>query len=239
MLTSQAAGTEGLPRQEDVPLGAARGGGRLTVHRLATSPLAFLGTWLYMRNLTRWFATHLDRSGLCLDAQARCLCGGRSRAAKEASRWCSVPKGPERPATSPGKLGAGSAGRSAGAAGRPTPSLRSREISARAGSRRGTIRRGFTPCPTVCRFPRVPGNARPNWRRAPRAIFVGRLAPEKGLACLDRRLASGSREPIPTARLILAGEGPERPALEAQARISRADGGPGPERSSCRAPWPM
>src|SRR5262249_26976044 len=35
-----------------------RGGGRLTVVRLATSRLRFVGTWLYMRNLRRWLATH-------------------------------------------------------------------------------------------------------------------------------------------------------------------------------------
>ncbi len=29
--------------------------GRLTVERLATSRLRFWGTWLYMRNLARWF----------------------------------------------------------------------------------------------------------------------------------------------------------------------------------------
>ena len=30
----------------------------MTVVRLATSPLRFVGTWLYMRNLRRWLATH-------------------------------------------------------------------------------------------------------------------------------------------------------------------------------------
>ncbi len=54
----------GLAEQEDVPIEAAgqvrRKGddaprGRLTVVRLATSGLRFWGTWLYMRNLRRWF----------------------------------------------------------------------------------------------------------------------------------------------------------------------------------------
>src|SRR5207302_3838674 len=58
VLTSQAAGTEGLPEQEVVPIETAQGRGRLTVHRLATLPLRFVGTWLYMRNLSQWLATH-------------------------------------------------------------------------------------------------------------------------------------------------------------------------------------
>ena len=49
-----------LPRheQEPIPGACARGCGRLTVVRLATSRLRFVGTWLYMRNLVRWFAAH-------------------------------------------------------------------------------------------------------------------------------------------------------------------------------------
>src|SRR3954453_13064894 len=56
VLTSRVAGTEGLSVREDVPVAGARGGGRLTGLRLATSRLRFVGTWLYMRNLRVWFA---------------------------------------------------------------------------------------------------------------------------------------------------------------------------------------
>ena len=58
VLTSRATGTKRLPRREDVALPDARGSGRLTVVRLGTLRLRFVGTWLYMWNLGRWFATH-------------------------------------------------------------------------------------------------------------------------------------------------------------------------------------
>src|SRR3954469_18661533 len=44
VLTSRAAGTEGLAAREDVPVAGARGGGRLTILRLATSRVRFVGT---------------------------------------------------------------------------------------------------------------------------------------------------------------------------------------------------
>jgi glycosyltransferase involved in cell wall biosynthesis len=47
-------------------------------------------------------------------------------------------------------------------------------------------------------------------------VFVGRLAPEKGLTFLIRGWTS-VRKAFPEARLILVGEGPERPVLEAEA----------------------
>ena len=58
VLTSRATGTKRLPRREDVALPDARGSGRLTVVRLGTLRLRFVGTWLYMWNLAQWFATH-------------------------------------------------------------------------------------------------------------------------------------------------------------------------------------
>ena len=61
VLTSRMPGLE-LAEREDVPVEAEEGrrrdaasAGRLTVVRLATSRLRFWGTWLYMRNLRRWF----------------------------------------------------------------------------------------------------------------------------------------------------------------------------------------
>src|SRR5207248_3733629 len=54
---------------------------------------------------------------------------------------------------------------------------------------------------------------RADWRGAPRAVFVGRLAPEKGLDTLLRAWTT-VRSSYPAARLTLVGEGPERPALE-------------------------
>ncbi len=58
---------------------------------------------------------------------------------------------------------------------------------------------------------------RPGWRLGARAIFVGRLAPEKGLNLLIDAWPL-VRIAHPGARLSLIGEGPERPALEAQVR---------------------
>ena len=61
VLTSRIPGLE-LAAREDVPVDDASreeqgqvSRGRLTVVRLATSRLRFWGTWLYMRNLRRWF----------------------------------------------------------------------------------------------------------------------------------------------------------------------------------------
>lgn len=53
----------------------------------------------------------------------------------------------------------------------------------------------------------------------PRLIYVGRLSPEKGVATLLRALALLARDGFrPMPQLTLAGDGPERAALEALAR---------------------
>src|SRR3954451_17828215 len=49
VLTARPPGM-GLASREEVPTPR----GRLTVVRLGTSPLRFVGTWLYMRGLRRW-----------------------------------------------------------------------------------------------------------------------------------------------------------------------------------------
>ena len=58
--------------------------------------------------------------------------------------------------------------------------------------------------------PPIAWQRRPDWRAAPRAAFVGRLAPEKGLDTLIDAWPA-VRAAHPAARLILIGEGPERP----------------------------
>src|SRR5262249_43004382 len=60
VLTSRIPGL-GLPAWEEVSVEAGSGQGksprgRLRGDRLPTSRLRFWGTWLYMRNLARWFA---------------------------------------------------------------------------------------------------------------------------------------------------------------------------------------
>jgi glycosyltransferase involved in cell wall biosynthesis len=62
--------------------------------------------------------------------------------------------------------------------------------------------------------PDEPWRRRQDWREAPLAVFVGRLAPEKGLRTLVRAWPT-VRAAHPKARLTLVGEGPERPGLEA------------------------
>jgi glycosyltransferase involved in cell wall biosynthesis len=65
--------------------------------------------------------------------------------------------------------------------------------------------------------PELAWRFRSEWSRAPRAVFVGRLAPEKGLEILIQAWPR-VRTRFPTAQLILVGEGPERAALENQVR---------------------
>src|SRR4051812_43073418 len=56
VLTAQAPG---LSSVEEVPAPhAPEGAGRLTVGRLPTARLRFVGTWLYMSSLPRWFDRH-------------------------------------------------------------------------------------------------------------------------------------------------------------------------------------
>ncbi len=63
--------------------------------------------------------------------------------------------------------------------------------------------------------PESPWQRRDDWRAAPHALFVGRLAPEKGLDVLIDAWPI-VRRTHPQARLSLIGEGPERPRLQAQ-----------------------
>jgi glycosyltransferase involved in cell wall biosynthesis len=74
-------------------------------------------------------------------------------------------------------------------------------------------------------LPESTWQVRPNWQAAPRAIFVGRLAPEKGL---DTLVAAWPhvRLRFPTAQLILVGEGTERAALERLAKMVGLTVGP-------------
>ena len=61
--------------------------------------------------------------------------------------------------------------------------------------------------------PESPWHIRPAWETAPRAVFVGRLAPEKGLDTLVLAWPRVRRR-FPAAQLVLIGEGPERHTLE-------------------------
>ena len=67
---------------------------------------------------------------------------------------------------------------------------------------------------------------RPQWQATPCAVFVGRLAPEKGL---DIAIDAWSlvRVAYPKAQLILIGEGPERHCLEERVKSLGLSLGPG------------
>ncbi|HEV2200563.1 MAG TPA: glycosyltransferase family 4 protein [Bryobacteraceae bacterium] len=65
--------------------------------------------------------------------------------------------------------------------------------------------------------------ARPALSDPPTAFFCGRLVKEKGIDVLLKAWFTVSRR-IPSARLIIAGDGPDRPLLEKQAQEQR----PGP-----------
>ena len=67
---------------------------------------------------------------------------------------------------------------------------------------------------------------RANWRIAPRAAFVGRLAPEKGLDTLIDAWPI-VRAKYLDAQLILIGEGPQRPVLEERVMTLGMGLGPG------------
>ena len=136
-------------------------------------------------------------------------------------------------------LGAVRPRRSAGAAGRPTPSSRSRR-PIRAELLAGRLRPGdgSTTCPTACPSPSRPGSAGPAGRR-PRAVFVGRLAPEKGLDTLI------DAWPIVLARAPRGPADPDRRGPRAAARWRRGSPRlglagavdlPGPRRPGRRAP---
>jgi glycosyltransferase involved in cell wall biosynthesis len=58
-----------------------------------------------------------------------------------------------------------------------------------------------------------PRRTRASFSQVPTVAFAGRLVPEKGVDVLVRAFAAVSRQ-ISAAKLIICGEGPERPAIE-------------------------
>lgn len=237
VLTSQAPGRN-LPAREEVSI--ARG--RLTIERLATSRLRFVGTWLYMRNLANWFARNsVDLAYVSMlkhDAYVAVTCGRRL--------GFPVVLRPEG-AGATGDIAWqswGNFGRKIGRRCRQADAFvaisRAIEDELRESWRSGTMRSDATvegagceangarieSIPNGVPVPPVAWQRRPEWRSGPRAAFVGRLAPEKGLdTLLDAWPAV--RAAHPAARLILIGEGPERPSLEARARKLGLSVGPG------------
>lgn len=249
VLTSRSPGSE--LGSEETPAGhpeslAAQANrpddGRLRVVRLDTSSLRFWGTWLYMRNLRRWFRENpVDLAYVSMlkhDAYAVVGAGGKS--------GFPVILRPE---------GAGATGdvawQSWGNFGRLI-GLRCRradrfvaiseavEKELAESWQRGTLRswwlcEAFRPTPKRPRIVAIPNGVpipdpawarRPDWQKSPRAIFVGRLAPEKGLDTLIDAWPS-VRKQYAAARLALVGDGPKQASLEDRIRYLGLTVGPG------------
>ena len=225
VLTSMAPGTEALAKNEERSIPGARYGGRLTITRLKTSPLRFVGTWLYMNQMARWFATH--RVDL---AYVSMLKHDAYVAVKAAQRHgFAVVLRPEG-AGATGDLAWqswGNFGRLIGRTCRQADAfvaishaiLRELEAASYASAKIHKLPNGVP-------VPEIPWQPRPEWRRTPRVAFVGRLAPEKSLGTLIDAWPIVRKE-YPTAELRFIGEGPEQRALEAQAKSLGLSIGPG------------
>ena len=192
------------------------------VVRLPTSKLRFVGTILYMRNLRRW----LDRNRV--DVAYVSMLKHDAFVAIDAGRRLGFPVvlRPEG-AGATGDLAWQSWGRFGRAIGR-----RCREAEAivaiSPAIRHELLAFGYDPgriydLPNGVPIPDPPWHPRPDWNSSPRAVFVGRLAPEKGLDTLVNAWPSVLSQ-HPSAVLTLVGEGPGRPGLEALRDRLKLDG---------------
>jgi glycosyltransferase involved in cell wall biosynthesis len=201
--------------------------------------LRFWGTWRYMRNLAGWF----DRNAV--DLAYVSMLKHDSYVAVRAGRRLGFPV-----VLRPEGAGAtgdvawqswGNFGRRIGLACRQANALvsisKSVESELHQALHSGTMRPAAfsNPRENAPRIvsisngvpvPNLPWRARLGWHTAPRAIFVGRLAPEKGL---DTLIAAWPevRARFPMAELMLVGEGPEQGALENLARAKKLSIGHG------------
>jgi glycosyltransferase involved in cell wall biosynthesis len=188
--------------------------GRLTVIRLASSRLRYWGTWLYMRRLRCWLERHpIDLAYVSMlkhDAYVA-LGVGKRRGFPVVLRPEGAGATGDLAWQSWGRFGQriGRRCRTAGAIVSISPAITA-ELTA-AGYDPATI----VPLPNGVPIPHAPWQRRPGWSDAPRALFIGRLAPEKGLDLLiDAWPMVRGRHP--KAQLTLIGAGPERPALAAR-----------------------
>lgn len=215
---------------------------RLTVLWLRTSRLRFWGTWLYMQNLKRWFQENaVDLAYVSMLKHDAYVVVG----AGEKSGFPVILR-PE---------GAGATGdiawQSWGNFGRLI-GLRCRRAAAfvaisaavekelKQSWQAGTLRswwpfETFRRTPVSPRIVAIPNgvpvpekvwSVRPDWQESPRAVFVGRLAPEKGLDTLIHAWPLVRRRYL-NARLLLIGDGPERASLAVGIRKLGLTLGPG------------
>ena len=216
VLTSAWGDAATLPERDEVVVARAKDGGRLVVHRLPTSPLRFIGTWLYMRQLKAWLrANPVDLAYVSMlkhDAYVA-VDAGRKRGFPVVLR-------PE---------GAGETGdvawQNRANFGRLIAERcrQSDAFVAISKAVRLELSGSYYDASKIHDLPNgvpIPARAwqrRPGWERAPHAVFVGRLAVEKNLATLIRAWPI-VRHDFPNARLTLVGEGPKRQELERVAR---------------------
>ena len=208
--------------------------GRLSIVRLKTSRLRFYGTWLYMRNLRRWFHDN------CVDLAYVSMLKHDAYVVVRAGKRLGFPV-----VLRPEGAGAtgdiawqsyGNFGRVIGLTCRQAEAFisisKSVEAEIQKSLRSGTMRpfrlaEKTGPKLVVPRIVSIPNGVllpesawqiRPAWQITPRAIFVGRLAPEKGL---DTLVAAWPRVRLrfPMAQLVLIGEGAERVNLERLVRV--------------------
>ena len=249
VVTSRLPGL-GLAAQEEKPItssenarlkGHASSGG-LSIVRLETSRLRFWGTWRYMQNLERWFQENpVDLAYVSmLKHDAYSVIGAGNRLGFP------VVLRPEG-AGATGDVAWqswGNFGRKIGRRCRQAAAFvaisKSIENELRDAWYSGTMRASrlaevFDRTPKGPRIHAIPNGVpvpefawqrRADWRMAPRAAFVGRLAPEKGLDTLIDAWPL-VRAKYLGAHLILIGEGPLRPVLEERVRALGMVLGPG------------
>jgi glycosyltransferase involved in cell wall biosynthesis len=182
----------------------------LTVVRLATSKLRFVGTWRYMHNLRRWFAANrVDLAYVSMlkhDAFA-VVDEGRKRGFPVVLR----PEG----AGATGDIAWQKWGRFGGEIAERCKKADA-VVAISAAVRGELIAEGYDPAKVIDLPNGVPVPSEP-WQPHERsvAVFVGRLAKEKGLDAFVDAWPIVRRD-RPEARLVLVGDGPERAGLAAQ-----------------------
>jgi glycosyltransferase involved in cell wall biosynthesis len=248
VLTSRIPGL-GLPAREDVSVHGAhgvacegdKGPGRLTVVWLETSRLRFWGTWCYMWNLRQWFRAYpVDLAYVSMlkhDAYVA-IGAGERLGFPVVLRPEGAGKTGDVAWQSWGRFGRmiGLQCRRADAFVAISGSIKHEiQVALDSGSMRparfqSRFRHSRRPrlveLPNGVPLPQSPWQRRLDWQAAPVAMFVGRLAPEKGLGTLLSCWPLVQAR-YPKARLVLVGEGSERTALEAQARALGLTLGPG------------
>ena len=177
--------------------------------RLHAPPIRVLGTWIYMRSLRAWFKrNHVDLAYVSMlkhDAYVA-LGAGRKHGFPVVLRPEGAGATGDIAWQSWGRFGRMIAKRCKRADAVVAISEAIEQELRAAGYRDDQIVR----IPNGVPIPETAWSPRPNWQVEPRAVFVGRLAPEKSLETLIDAWKL-VRQVHPTAMLAIVGEGPDRP----------------------------